>query len=130
MASVRTQQHYDVPADEMWARIGDFHGLATWHPGVGASAPLDDGAARELTLADGGATIKETRLEEGPRSYTYRIDEAPLPVAGYTATMGVESDGEGSLVIWTAEFEPTGASEEEAVAVIAGIFESGLDALR
>lgn len=129
MASVHEQERYDVPAEEMWARIGDFHGADTWHPGVESSAALDDGAVRELTLAGGGGTIKETQLEEGPASYAYRIDEGPLPVANYTATIRVESDGEGSVVIWTAEFEPAGASEEEAVAVIEGIFRSGLDAL-
>jgi GNAT superfamily N-acetyltransferase len=130
MASVHKQEHYDVGAEAMWERIGDFHGLHTWHPGVEGSEPTDGGQARILTLAGGGGTIRETRLDEGPASYSYRIDEGPLPVADYTAQTRVEPDGDGCVVIWTAEFEPSGATEKEAVAVIEGIFQSGLDALR
>ena len=130
MAKVHKQEEYDGSAAEMWERIGDFHGLHSWHPGVAACHKLEGGAARELILADGGKIV-ETQLDSEPsRSYSYRIDESPLPVADYTATLTVREADDGCAVVWTAQFEPSGASEDEAVTVIGGIFDSGLDALK
>lgn len=128
MASVRIQHEYDVPADELWGRIGDFHTLSSWHPAIESQTAEGGDKVRELHLGDGG-TVVETLLEEGPRTYTYRIDESPLPVADYIATISAEDAGGGSLVTWVADFTPAGASEDEAKTVIEGIFTSGLDAL-
>ncbi|MCW3001082.1 MAG: Polyketide cyclase / dehydrase and lipid transport [Conexibacter sp.] len=128
MPSVRKQQEYDVPAEEMWDRIGDFHGFSTWHPAIPSQTAEGGPDVRELRLPD-GPPIVETRLEQGPRSYTYRIDEGPLPVADYVATLSVEDRDGGSVVTWVADFQAAGASDDEAVAVIEGIFQTGLDAL-
>ncbi len=118
-----------MSAAAMWQRIGDFHGLHSWHPAV-VSQDSVDGGVRVLHL-DGGGTITETLLHQGESSYTYRIDDSPLPVSDYTATTAVrEGDGSGCVVDWRADFEPAGASDEEAQEVIRGIFRSGLDALR
>lgn len=128
MAQVSRLRTYEVSPDEMWGRIGDFHGLHTWHPAVVSSTPVAGGEGRALTLGD-GAKVSETRTGEGPRSYSYRIDESPLPVQDYEATIAVrESDG-GCEVSWEAQFEPAGASESEAAGIIAGIFDAGLESL-
>jgi carbon monoxide dehydrogenase subunit G len=128
MPTVSKQQDYDVSADEMWGRIGDFHRVSTWLPGVDSQSSEGGDNVRELHLTEGG-TVVETLLDEGPHTYSYRIDDSPLPVADYVATISViERDG-GSTVSWTAEFEADGASDAEAVAVIEGIFQGGLDAL-
>ena len=39
-------------------------------------------------------------------------------------------DGKGCTVEWSSAFEPSGASEPEAVKVIRGIYEAGFDNLR
>ena len=133
MPSVRQEQDYPVSADAMWARIGDFHALSAWHPAI-ASQTADGGPkVRELHL-EGGGTVVETLLDDGPHTYTYSIDASPLPVADYTATISaVEADaaggGGGCTVVWTADFRAVGASDEKAAAIIAGIFRTGLDAL-
>lgn len=130
MPSVRQEQSYAVSADEMWGRIGDFHALSAWHPAI-ASQTADGGPkVRELHL-EGGGTVVETLLDDGPRTYTYSIDASPLPVADYTATIAAVEDGPdgGCTVVWTADFRAAGASDEEAAAVIEGIFRTGLDAL-
>ena len=72
VATVKRSKRFDVPADELWSRIGDFHALHTWHPGIAASDRLQGGSVRRLTTADGGTTV-ETLLEQGTRSYTYRL---------------------------------------------------------
>ncbi len=128
MPSVRQEQNYAVSADEMWGRIGDFHALSAWHPAI-ASQTADGGPkVRELHL-EGGGTVVETLLDEGPRTYTYSIDASPLPVADYTATISAVDAGSGCTVTWTADFRAVGASDEEAAGVIEGIFRTGLDAL-
>lgn len=84
---------------------------------------------RELHLADGG-TVVETLLDEGPRTYSYRIDDSPLPVESYVATISIDdAAGGGSAVTWVADFTAAGATDDEAVAVIEGIFRGGLDAV-
>jgi hypothetical protein len=128
MPSVRIQHEYDVPADELWGRIGDFHTLSEWHPAIESQTAEGGEKVRELHLADGG-TVVETLVDEGPRTYSYRIDESPLPVAGYLATISIDDATDGSTVTWVADFTTVGATDEEAVAIIEGIFTSGLDAL-
>lgn len=120
----------DASPDEMWGRIGDFQAADSWHPAIEASAPDKDGTVRELTIA-GGGKIVETRIDEGPRSYGYRIDSSPLPVQDYTANLAVtEAPGGGCEVHWDADFRPAeGASDAEASEVIGGIFDAGLNNL-
>jgi hypothetical protein len=80
-----------------------------------------------------GGVIKETLLKSTATSYTYQIDESPLPVAKYTATLSVEPDDDDKSevnVVWSAKFDPKGASEDEAKKVIAGIFKGGLDQIK
>ena len=95
MARVNEQGSYDVAPDEMWQRIGDFHGFHEWHPAIASQDELEGGRVRALHL-DGGGTVVETLLDEGERSYSYRIDESPLPVADYTATLAV-LDGDSGV---------------------------------
>lgn len=128
MAKSFRSKQFDVSADDMWKRIGDFHGLDGWHPAVTTSEKLEGGAQRKLTLAD-GATLVETRIAEGERTYSYRIDEGPLPVANYRSTISVVDDGGGCEVRWEGEFDPVGLPEAEVVELIEGIYQAGLDAL-
>lgn len=129
MASVHETETYDVAPDAMWEKIGDYHGLADWHPAILSQDKEDGGQVRVLHI-DGGGTVTETLVDEGERTYTYRIDESPLPVADYTATIAVREGDEGGCVVdWRADFQASGASDEEAEEVIQGIFRGGLEAL-
>jgi hypothetical protein len=128
MPSVRKQQEFEVPADEMWARIGGFHTLSVWHPAIESQTAEGGEQVRELHLGDGG-TVVETLIDEGPRTYTYRIDDSPLPVADYVATISTQDADGGCVVTWVADFRTAGATDDQAVAIIEGIFQTGLDAL-
>ena len=125
MATVKRSKRFDVPADELWSRIGDFHALHTWHPGIAASDRLQGGSVRRLTTADGGTTV-ETLLEHGTHSYTYRLDSGRLPVEGYVATLRVVGDGDGCVAEWESEFEPTADDAPERVAAV---YDAGFDNL-
>ncbi|NJM34667.1 MAG: SRPBCC family protein [Rhodomicrobium sp.] len=113
----------------VWSKIGGWCGIADWHPAIAKCEESEKGGTmrRTLTTKD-GAAIEETMLEKGDASYSYRIDESPLPVSNYTAKFAVQQAGGKTSVVWTARFDPKG-KEDEAKAVIDGIFKAGLDGI-
>lgn len=129
MAKVHKTREFDRPADELWELIGDFHGLHRWVPGIDASEQLDGGERRKLSM--GGGHIIERLLEQSERSYTYTIDEGPLPLEDYRSTLSVKPAGETRCVVdWEGTFEPAeGTPEEAAVQIVDMVYEGGLSGL-
>lgn len=130
---VEISKSVDLGADAatVWEVVGDFNSLADWHPAVSQSRLEDNGILRRLVLADGGEIVE--RLENrdnAARRYSYSITEAPLPVADYLASLGVTETAGGCRVDWSGRFTVSGASEAEALAIIGGIYDAGLNALR
>jgi hypothetical protein len=116
--------------EKVWATIGGFCGIASWHPVIEGCALSTSGGKQLRTLTlKGGGTIVEEQLgrDDALMKYSYAIIESPLPVANYVATIQVEPSGSGgSKVTWTGQFEPKGASAAEAKGVIHGIYVKGL----
>ena len=58
--------------------VGDFHGVAGWHPLVTdcEAAEIEGGTYRHLIL-QGGGKVFERLIEAGPRHYTYEIVDGP-----------------------------------------------------
>ena len=129
MAEVHKTREFDVPADEMWRRIGDFTTVNTWLPGIESIELLDD-KRRKLTMP-GGVAIVEALLEEGDLTHTYEIVEGPLPVKNYRSTLSVTATDDKSCVVdWHSTFDPAeGASETDATAIVAMIYDAGLDGI-
>ncbi len=132
MTKVSMSTKLGIPASTVWDTIGGFNALPDWHPAIEKSELEGGGTVRKLHLAGGGGTVVETLTEhdDGRRTYSYTIDDGPLPVADYHATLSVHDDEGGSRVDWESEFEPSGAPEAEARKVIEGVFEAGLDNLK
>src|SRR3972149_6308007 len=112
MAKVSMSIPLPVSIEQAWQLIGGFNGPP------------------RLQLA-GGATLVE-RLEkfsENDHSYSYSIEQGPLPVAQYTATIRLrqEPGKPGCVVEWSSEFTPSGAPESDAVAAVRGIYQAGFD---
>ena len=134
MAKVAVTHKYSATADDVWALVGGFHTLPSWHPAAVKSTDQSDGndIVRDLELPDGGHVIE--RLEEfsnSGRSYTYSIIGGVMPVEGYVATLSVIEDdnGAGAIAHWTADFAVVGAGEQETVDLVAnGVFLTGLAA--
>lgn len=119
-----------TPADT-WAAIGDFCGIAAWHPAVEACviAEKDGKTLRTLSLKGGGTIVEElVARDEAGMSYTYKILESPLPVANYESTIEVEDAG-GTTIVWAGTFDAKDAFDADAVGVIEGIYQGGLDSL-
>jgi hypothetical protein len=129
MVKVEGTRVYEVTTTEMWGTIGDFHRAHAWHPGIADSKPSEDGKTRTLTLAGDAGTVVETQTDEGDLHYSYRIDESPLPVKDYEATLMVREAGDGSEVVWSAQFMVDGATEEQAAKIVQGVIDGGLDSL-
>ena len=132
MAKVTMNTSLDVSPDKVWELVGGFNALPDWHPAVVKSELQEEGAMRKLSLAGGGTiTEKLEKVDENERLYSYSIVDSPLPVANYSATIRVRDDGSGKTTVeWSGEFNPEGASENEAVEVIEGIYQAGLDNLK
>ncbi|KAI2673960.1 SRPBCC family protein [Pseudomonas sp. TNT3] len=123
----------DIPAsaDQVWQLIGGFDTLPDWLPFIPNSELSEGGRVRSLQTSDGAVVVERLELfDNAAKTYSYSILQAPFPAKDYLATLSVEARGEGARVTWSGKFEPVGVSDEEVVALFAGIYEGGLKALR
>lgn len=111
--------------DGVWATIGDFGAIAEWHPWVPNCALDPDGKTRTISL-DPTDAIEVLTGTVGYRQL-YTVTQSPMAIADYSASLGIESSGTGSLITWTAEFTPL---DDEAEAQVEAFFEKGLNALK
>lgn len=120
-------------ADDVWAAIGPFCAIADWHPGLESCMEEQiNGVTHRRLVAKDGAHFLEKLIahDNSAMKYSYTIEEGPLPVADYSATISVsQSDGE-THVVWSGTFEPKGVSEAEAVDVMNGVYDAGLNWIR
>lgn len=122
----------DAPPEAVWTAIGDFCGIALWHPGFAScELSLANGfATRKLTTRAGAVfTERQKSRDDAELNYTYMIVDGTLPVSNYTATMRVVARGRDSTVRWSATFDANGVPDARAREVISGIFRAGLDGL-
>ncbi len=126
-SSVTRKVTLHAPVAEVWGLVGDFHGLADWHPAVESSTreAVGDEEFRLLKIV-GGGEILEHLVAKLSHSYTYSIIRSPLPIAHYEAKIEANTAGADTEITWSSSFTPTadGASD-----VVAGIYQAGLDAL-
>ncbi len=118
-------------AADVWGKVGGFCAIKDWHPALSGCDETKEGdvVRRVLTLKDGGGKIKEKLTAKTDTSYSYIIEESPLPVKNYSGTFSVvpDDDDEDEVnVVWTAKFEANGKPDDEAKKAIEGVFEDGL----
>jgi uncharacterized protein YndB with AHSA1/START domain len=121
-----------APPAQVWATIGDFCGIAQWHPAVATCTPSVRGKRHIRTLAlKGGGTVVERLVvrHEKAMDYTYAIVTSPFPVSGYRSTIKVAPGATGSVVSWTGSFKAKGVDDATAISTMQGVYDSGLAAL-
>lgn len=136
-AAVEVKQETEVKAApaKVWKKIGAWCAIKDWHPAIASCQASKQGkdTFRLLTLKDGGK-IREKLTATGKWTYSYTIEESPLPVKGYAAKLAVKADSDGDKdecdVEWEAKFDANGKTDAEAKAVIEGIFKAGLDSIK
>jgi mxaD protein len=121
MGEARAEITIDRPADEVWAKLGNFGDLA-WMPGV-ETCELD-GDDRILGLF--GMRIVERQLarDDENRTYTYGIVEGDMKPELHRATVTVMPAGSGSFVTWDVE------TDDNMVEVMQGAYTGALAALK
>jgi hypothetical protein len=133
MAHVHMEGEIDAPSDAVWAVVGDFAGFVKV---LGAPVELEGegvGSRRTITLGDAAIVERLEELDHDRQRISYSILEAgPLPVQNYRSTMQLTPAGEGRCTVsWQSDFEPQGgASEDDAVAAVRGVYEGGIAGLQ
>lgn len=134
MAQIEVEGGIAASADAVWDVVRDFGGITKWSPGVKSCEVEGEGVGAIRTLSLGGGPPLRERLEarnDAERSLSYSILDGPLPVSGYLATIRVREEAGGSArVEWSSRFEPRGVSEEQVRAILRGVYEGGISALR
>jgi hypothetical protein len=117
-------------ADAVWTKIGDFCGIAKWHPAIEKCVLSTDGKERTLSLKGGGTIVEKLeKRDDAAHSYTYSIVSGPLPVTNYMSTIGVAAAGAGSTITWSGKYDAKGASDADAKKTIDGVYQGGVDQL-
>lgn len=122
MATGQASIDIDRPADDVWATVGDFGGIAGWMPGIESCRVEGD----RRILDTMGMTITEELVEkdDANRALTYTIVEG-APVDRHRAVITVVAKGGGSHVTWDVDAEPDAMAE-----VMTSVYQSSLDALK
>jgi hypothetical protein len=132
--AIDVKEHQQVAGtpDAAWAAIGDFCGIATWHPAIAKCELLKQGNATLRTLSlNGGGTIVEKLLtwDDAHHKYSYSIVSGPLPVTKYRSTISVKAGKKGTVIDWVGRFDAKGASDDQAKQAVDGVYTGGLTAL-
>jgi hypothetical protein len=86
-----------------------------------------EGNRRLCDTADGGQIVEQiTSYSPDRRSYGYAHIQQALPIQNSRGTLSVTPDGEGSLIVWEAEFEAEGA---EITQMVEGAYRETLTSL-
>lgn len=136
MSEVKVSETVAAPAAKVWELFRDFGGIAKWAGAAFQSCTVEGsgiGAVRRIGLP-GGLSIVE-RLEafdDAGRTFSYAIiEKSPIPVKSYLSTVKVVETGASACrVDWSSTFEPDGAGEEQAQAMIRGVYTGGIQGIR
>jgi hypothetical protein len=119
-----------MSTDALWKKVGDFCGIASWHPAIEKCVLSADGKQRTLSLKGGGTIVEALEnWDNANHSYKYTILSGPLPVANYHSTISVTGDAKGSALKWTGTYDAKGAPDADAKKAIDGVYETGAKVL-
>jgi len=134
--SVERSTVFDASADAVWALTRDFGGWDAWHPAIQTCDLIEGsgnqpGVVRKLGLGGDAHLVERLHSHsDADKCCTYSIVSGVLPVRQYVSTFKVGSTSDGKTEInWSSTFDADGVSDEEAVKIIAGVYEGGFEAL-
>ena len=134
MARVVVKESLAFPAAKVWDLISDF-GNVSWFQGLAKSEVRGKGPGMVRLMYAGDNPPIHERLESVDakgRTLTYTIPEnIPFPVSDYRATMRVREKGADACELeWSCELVPKGISDEQAVAMLEGMYKTMIGWLR
>lgn len=117
---------------EAWAAVGDFCGIARWHPDVEKCelSEVMGAKLRRLTLKNGG-TVREQLVEQDNKAMLQKslFLDGTLPVTNYQATLKVVVSEHGAMYVWSGNFLPNSVPDAQAIKAVRDFYSAGLDAL-
>lgn len=122
MAKARAEIELTNSADEVWALVGDFEGIAGWMPGIESCRV--DGDDRILGLMGMEVTERLESRDDEARTLAYRI-VGGVPVENHRAVITVSPAGSGSTVTWDVEVEP-----DDMAGLMQGMYQQALGAVK
>jgi len=111
----------EVPVNQAWNTISDFHDLS-WAPDVVTSVTkIGDKNGNEIgarRILNGVFHETLTELDSRNFTFSYSIDDGPGPVASdavkdYIGTVKLTESGSGCLVEWSSAFQSQNDNEVE-----------------
>ncbi|MBW8270683.1 SRPBCC family protein [Caldovatus aquaticus] len=138
MLEVRLSAPLAAPADRVWDVVGDFGGMARWHPFVRESVlePAPGGVGRRVRVVGGTGEPRELteRLvlyDAAARHLAYAIVAGPAPFRNYVGHFRILADG-ADRCVWDyrGTFETAeGASERDAIERVRSFYEAARENL-
>lgn len=140
MAKVEYCALVDGEATRVWDVLKQFGQISKWHPAIPESIIEDGqpdglvGCIRRLTLQD-GAILREKLLavDETNLLFSYRFEEAPLPLDNYVAIVKLLplTGQKKTVVLWSASFDTRDPDPKgEQTAVIQSLIVGGHESLQ
>jgi len=134
VASVKVNDHVEASADAVWDLLGDFGGVTRYSKGIESCSVEGEGVGAVRTLCMPGGIQLQERLEAfdaAARRLQYAIiGDSPLPLSDYLSTIQVSEDGDDCTIDWSSTFELEGVSEEQAQAMVEGIYRGGIAGIK
>jgi hypothetical protein len=121
MGEARAEITIDRPADDVWAKVGNFGDLL-WMPGI-ETCELD-GDDRVLGMFGMRIVERQFSRDDEARTLTYGIVEGDMKPEVHRATITVMPAGSGSFVTWDVE------TDDAMVEVMQGAYTGALAALK
>ena len=130
MVSVKVSERIEAGADAVWDLFRDFGGIQRFSAGIEKVEVTGSGIGAVRTISVPGGVQLQERLEafdDRGRRLQYAIVGGPIPVTGYLATIEVKDEGSKACRIdWSSHFEPKGISDDQARAMIEGVYKGGI----
>jgi carbon monoxide dehydrogenase subunit G len=130
MTSVKVSDRVEASADAVWDLFRDFGGIQRFSAGIEKVEVTGAGIGAVRTISVPGGVQLQERLEafdDRGRRLQYAIVGGPIPVSGYLATVEVTDEGPNACRIdWSSHFEPKGIGDEQARAMIEGVYKGGI----
>lgn len=133
MLEVTREETVMADPQTVWSLVSNFGGIAEWHPACSASSQetVGDEVRRTIVVGESARLIEKLEsIDNDAKSISYSIIEGPLPVENYLSTLTVSAQNGNSHLVWTGKFDAKGAADDRAKQIVAGIYESGLGALK
>lgn len=129
--------------DAVWKVVGDFAGIANWHPAVEkgeATKGNEVGSVRTLAIKGGGKMVEEIEGYDAENKVIKirALDGGAVPATNFSMMIAVTPEGSGTKVTWRGAFyraytnndPPPDQNDEAAVKAVTAVFKSGLDSLK